>query len=221
MLENRKRLTIALILNLLILMFELYAFSMNFFVGNDRFDFFELQFYTHLSNIFMLFSSLMSSLEITKEFCGAVERVHRGVRRISYISTCCLTLTFVIVVSVLAPMEGRDGAKFLLFGSTNIFEHIICPILAFVTLVFFGDFGDLRSIDAFYAVIPTLLYAVVMIVLNVIGVVDGPYPFLRVREQHLVDSVLWFILLGAVVFGIAELLLFLTRTFNVSRKYFK
>ena len=221
MLENRKRLTIALVLNLLISLFELYAVFMNFIVGKTHFDFVQLQFYTHLSNIFILISSLAATMEITKELCGAVKRTHMAVRILNYMAVCSLTLTLLVVVCVLAPMEGKEGAKFLLFGRTNIFEHIICPVLAFVTFVFFGDFCDIGSRGAVIAVVPTLVYAVVMALLNALGVVDGPYPFLRVQEQGILPSVGWFMIIIGAALGIAELLLWLTRRYNVSRKILK
>ncbi len=221
MLDNRKRLSIALVLNLLTAVFELYAVFMNFIVGKTHFDFSLLQFYTHLSNILMLVSSLAATMEITKELCGAVRRTHRGVRMLNYMAVCSLILTFLVVVLVLAPMEGKERAKFLIFGKTNIFEHIICPLTAFVTFVFFGDFCDISNRCALTAVIPTLIYAVVMAVLNILGVVDGPYPFLRVREQGILLSAFWFMIIIGAAFVIAELLLWLTRRYNVSREFLK
>lgn len=57
-----------------------------------------------------------------------------------------------------------------------------------------------------YAVIPTLIYGILLIICNITNVVYGPYPFLHVHEQSVMASILWFagILLGT--YGVAYLL---------------
>ena len=54
--------------------------------------------------------------------------------------------------------------------------------------------------------IPTLIYAIVLIILNIKGIVDGPYAFLRFNFQPLYQSVLWFILIVGITYPIGLVL---------------
>jgi hypothetical protein len=46
----------------------------------------------------------------------------------------------------------------------------------------------------------------VMVPLNYFRVVEGPYPFLKVHNQPWYMSILWFLAISLVAFGIAVLL---------------
>ena len=46
--------------------------------------------------------------------------------------------------------------------------------------------------DAAIAVIPTLIYAIIALILNLARRMDGPYPFLRVYRQPVSASAFWF-----------------------------
>lgn len=70
---------------------------------------------------------------------------------------------------------------------------------------------SLTFLVVLFVLIPTACYAVIMIVLNILHMVDGPYPYLRVYNQPVYMSVLWcFIILGGA-YAIARILLFLNR----------
>ncbi len=60
--------------------------------------------------------------------------------------------------------------------------------------------------DSLLALIPTGLYALVMVPLNVFRVYDGPYPFLRVHNQPWYMSILWMAAIFLVAFGAAAAL---------------
>jgi len=44
------------------------------------------------------------------------------------------------------------------------------------------------------------------IILNVLKIVEGPYPFLRVYEQPILHSIIWTILILAITYAIALIL---------------
>ena len=58
--------------------------------------------------------------------------------------------------------------------------------------------------DVVKALIPTLVYALIAITLNLCRVIEGPYPFLMVYAQPWYASVLWCI----IILGIAGFLAF-------------
>ena len=54
--------------------------------------------------------------------------------------------------------------------------------------------------------LPTLIYALILMALNLMRVVEGPYPFLRVYEQPVYMSIIWVIVILGSAYGIAFLL---------------
>ena len=67
------------------------------------------------------------------------------------------------------------------------------------------------------AMVPTLLYGVVAIILNVLRVWHGPYPFLYVYEQPVWLTAVWVV----VILGAAFLIALLLRVVNcrLNREY--
>ncbi len=53
----------------------------------------------------------------------------------------------------------------------------------------------------------TLVYGIIMMVLNYLGKYDGPYPFFRVRRQSRLATVLWTCVLFAAILGISFLIM--------------
>ena len=90
----------------------------------------------------------------------------------------------------------------LLFHNNLIFHHLLCPIVAFISFIYFDEVGKIEKKDTRLSIIWTLGYAALMIVLNIVGVVDGPYPFLRVMSQPVLVSAFWFV----AIVGMAYLL---------------
>lgn len=158
-------------------------------------------FFTNDSNLLAGVSALCLLAALLKNSGAAPPR---WITRLRYTATLCLTLTFCVVVLVLAPMMG-GYYEMVIAGEFKCY-HLICPVLSFISFVFFEQGGQsLERKDRLIALIPVVLYACVLVVLNAAGVVDGPYPFLRVRSQPLWQSALWGILLfgGYDLFGAA------------------
>ena len=49
----------------------------------------------------------------------------------------------------------------------------------------------------------TIIYAIVLITLNILDIISGPYPFLKVKEQSIPMTIMWggLILLGSYLVG--------------------
>ena len=153
-------------------------------------------FYTQLSNYFLLAATLPHLYFLPKK-----EPVPKAVNRLKYIATCTTTVTFTVAVAVLLPMYKRPYITFL--NGANLFQHTLCPILGFATLPFMDP---VEKRDSRLALIPTGLYALVMVPLNYFRVLEGPYPFLKVHNQPWYMSILWLFAIILVAFGIAVLL---------------
>ena len=125
-----------------------------------------------------------------------------------YMAAAVLSVTFIVVLAVLSPMrgDGINGWLYMLFNKDFTFLHTLCPILTILSFVLFEKEPHLNTKSAFTATIPTLIYAILLIILNIVGAVDGPYPFLRVMNQPLYMSFVWFIVIVGGAFFLALLL---------------
>lgn len=159
-------------------------------------------FYTQDSNYFAMAVSLL--------FCVYAKRELRGKGKfpdwiyvMRYAAVCCLMVTFFVVLFVLMPMMEENPLAMLYEGSM-LYQHTICPVLAFFSFFVFEKEGRLPGKAVPKALIPTLAYALVMVTLNICRVTEGPYFFLMVYAQPWYMSVLWCFMIG----GIAALLAF-------------
>ena len=127
-----------------------------------------------------------------------------------YAASCCLALTFTVVVLVLAPCYGAAGYKAMLLSGSMLFHHLLCPAAALLSFILFDAGPRLPRSAVRIALLPTVIYAVVLVSLNAAGLVEGPYPFLRVRAQPWWASILWV----CAILGGAYLLALLVRALN-------
>lgn len=191
----------ALIFNAAVVLLEIVAVCLNLREGGVT----VFRYYTVLSNVF---AGLVSAVFV----CFFLTR--RGqtplfVARLRYYATCCLTITFLVVVFILAPMlEGYTLWRLLTQGSM-LYQHLLCPVLAIVSFTVFERDGRLTKRDILRSLCPTALYALVTVPLNIARVLYGPYPFLLVYEQPVWASVLWVFAIFGLAAGIAAGLYFL------------
>lgn len=171
------------LLNLLVLALE--ARSLTISITSRKWKI--LIFYTQLSNLVTALSALLYL------FFPAAPTI----TTLRYLSTCMLVMTFLVTTCVLIPMGG--DAKKLLWSGNGIYHHVLCPVVSTVSYIIFEQHSGVIWLP----VAVTLLYGVVMLYLNWIRKVDGPYPFFRVHQQSVVTTVLWMVVLIAVMAGIS------------------
>ena len=191
-----KKKEVSLVLNMLLIIFECIAFIISYLEYNAI----NFEYYTEDSNFIALIASILFVL-----FLGKNRKVPRIVMLFKYISNICLTLTFFVVLFVLIPMYNYDFSL-LLFKGPLFYHHLLCPIISLVSFFMYDNIGKITVKDSVIGMGFTLLYGLVLIPLNILEVVKGPYPFLMVREQALIISVLWSLILLSLVFLIAYVL---------------
>ena len=169
----------AIVLNIILIIMEIISivrrpggFSPKLFV-----------YYTIISNVLAAVSATLFLL--TK---GSVFSVY-----LRYLSVCMLIMTVFVTLCILSPMTG-EFRKLMLSGS-GLFNHTLCPLVCAVSYVFFEPHVSAWPLPA----LVTLAYGSVMMALNAKGVIDGPYPFFRVKKQSALASVLWMAALFAVI----------------------
>lgn len=160
------------------------------------------RYYTEDSNLLALIAcGLLAAGTIAALIKGG--EVAHWMRILKYVAVCCLTLTFLVVVAILAPMEGLRGYRMFLLEGRSLYEHLLCPVAAFLSLVLFERPLPRVKGTLLWAALPSGLYAVVIIILNLTRVLVGPYPFLRIYQQPVAMSVLWSVLILGGALAIA------------------
>ena len=123
-----------------------------------------------------------------------------------YFSTCCVTVTFLVVITILVPLDGWHTLPNRLFMGTDLWLHTVGPLLNIFSFIFFEREVSLEKNAPVFALIPTLIYAVIAIILNLVKVIDGPYAFLKVYDQGFLKSIMWLVVIGSLAYLIAFLL---------------
>ena len=199
-------------MNFLIVYFETIAVPMSWAMGGTIM----FTMYTELSNIFNGAVCLLVGLwQMSCIFTG--RELPLWLKRLKFMATSCLLLTFLTVVFVLAPMNGEGGLYMLLCTSSMLYHHLLNPMAALLSYLLLEREPHLPRSDVRWALLPTLAYAAVILPLNILrvgqvwwalvptilyglydlhgnitGTIDGPYPFMRVYDQTIQETLMWF-----------------------------
>lgn len=184
---DRVRRVLSIILNLIVVRVEPIAIRMSWEAVGEQ----TLTFYTENSNLFSAAVCLLVAVcQVWALFTG--RELPRWVKRLKFLAACCLTMTFLTVVFVLAPYyPDQGGVFFLLTESSMLYHHLINPLCVFISFVFLEREPRLSARNIPLALIPTMVYGVIALWANVQRLWVGPYPFLMVYEQTVEQSVLW------------------------------
>ena len=174
-------------MNFLIVYFETIAVPMSWAMGGTIM----FTMYTELSNIFNGAVCLLVGLwQLGCIFTG--RELPLWLKRLKFISTSCLAMTFLTVVIILAPMyEDGNGWYIMLCTSSMLYHHLLNPLAAIFSFVLLERSPRLPHSTVKWALLPTVLYGGIILWLNIQRVVDGPYPFMKVYDQSVQASVLW------------------------------
>lgn len=202
--HKNSKLYCAFIINILIIIMELFAFL----VCYKESGFACFKYYTQDSNLFLMFTSLLYVISLL--ICD--KKIPHFVSLLKYAATTSVVITFLTVVTILAPVMG--GYKAMLLDGTMLIHHLICPIFGFVTFVFFEKHNLNGLKDALISMIFTCLYGIIAVTLNILKIMDGPYPFLKVYNQTILMSIFWLILMMGSSYLITVLIGNLNHAYN-------
>lgn len=175
----------ARILNLIILILELRTIikdSKWFKVNN-------YVYYTQISNTITAFTALLMVIFGQKPF----------VEVLRLMSTSMLTMTFFVTCFILIPVT-KQLTNLLLSGS-GLFFHLLCPLLSFVSYLFFENKAPMVWI--LLPVVFTLIYGLLMVYLNAKGKITGPYPFFMIKRFGKRLVAIWMVVLMLVTTAIS------------------
>ena len=169
---SRLQKALSILANLAVVWMELKAIPLSWSGVHEQM----FLFYTELSNLFAMGVCLAVALCQLRALLAGGE-MPAWARTLKYTVTCCLMLTFLTVVFVLAPMYGPDA------------------VTAFLSFVLLERAPALPRRAIGCAMAPTLIYGGVMLAANVARVYKGPYPFFYVYEQPLWVSGMWVVVI--------------------------
>ncbi|MBQ6289224.1 MAG: hypothetical protein IJK71_08265 [Clostridia bacterium] len=111
---------------------------------------FALRFFTTLSNLLCAAACLLTALAIN---AGGIPE---WIWMLKYIGTAAVTVTMLTVLFFLAPTFGKGALKVLLSG-TDLFMHLITPLLALVSFCVFEKRG-MSFGKSLWGMLPVVLY---------------------------------------------------------------
>lgn len=123
-----------------------------------------------------------------------------------YVSTTCLVLTLVGTFYV-ATTTGENYLDSFIKGS-HLFNNLLCPIVSFVSFTLFeGDRRLNKKKTIWYALIPTVIYGIIMLVCNLTNTFTGPYPFMMINDNPVYVTVIVFVVTLVLNYIIGRFLL--------------
>ena len=187
---------IAIILNSALIITETYAL---FLVIKEN-GLMCFKFYTDLSNFLALFSSVVYVINsITSN------KISNFTKYLKLFAVTNLSVTFFVVIFILAPVSGTMAIWFMLFFDSMFFHHLFCPVLSIVSFLFFETDISLLKSDIFVSIIPTLIYAGIILALNLAKIIVGPYKFFLVFEQPYFITILYFIIILLLILTLSSI----------------
>ena len=175
-----KKIKISYVLNIIIVIFTIISMIMMFtgfkfmygaepILETTKLGMFK--FFTVDSNLLMGISSLLFLIEEKKLFNKKIKCISIKYYILKFISTVAVSLTFFVVFTYLGQIS-KDGIMSLLQNS-NLFFHLIIPVLSIITFVFFEYHKNFKFKYTIYALIPTLAYAVFYLANVIIHLENG------------------------------------------------
>ncbi|HPF88943.1 MAG TPA: hypothetical protein PK537_12920 [Candidatus Limiplasma sp.] len=200
---DKKRQIASLIVNLAIVVLEIIGTRLSILThGWSMF-----QYYTIDSNLLTLAACAVCAAYTAINLKNGTVALPRWVKTLKYLAVCCLAVTFVVVVCVLSPTSGKGGYRMMLLFGSMLYHHLLCPVLAMLSFLFLELDPPLPKRHALIALIPTLIYAVIILLFNITKAIVGPYPFLHVYEQSVAMSVIWCVIILGGAYLLAWLIL--------------
>lgn len=131
------------------------------------------KFFTELSNLCMGICALIYANYLCNHINNKGD-IPKTIRVLKLICTTGVVITFLTVFIYLIPVSG-DNWLFLVSGSQFIF-HILNPILAFITFIFFED-NKVECKYVLYNIFPITLYGIFYLSVALTHRVNGVIPY--------------------------------------------
>ena len=163
---DKKRLKISLILNFIIVLFVAFAtFAMftgfKFMSGGDLLESTKIgvfRFFTVDSNLVMGIIAMIFIIKEIEFLRGKIDYIPSVLYVLKLIGTVGVLLTFVVTFGYLSLIV--KGGALALIQNSNLFFHLLVPVLSVVTFILFEKTNKLKFKYTFLGTSSTLIYAI-------------------------------------------------------------
>lgn len=165
------------------------------------------RFYTECSNALAALAALACLICAVVSQNSGNKKAYQLACKLKFFACCTQLMTFVVVTLVLAPMicaAGGDGYYEMFVTGNKPITHFFGPVLTLASYLAFESHPLPTKRDSRYALAFTFAYAVVAYTCNYLHVFVGPYPFLQVWDMPLWQTLMWFVILLFVAWGLAQ-----------------
>lgn len=163
-----------------------------------------LKYYTNSSNVLaMIVCALCALCEIVCIAKGCA--LPDWVQIVRYVSACCLMVTLIVACCILVPMTPGESLYGFMIRGNYLYVHTLCPLVMLAACMVHGG-ATLTTRHALIAIIPTVIYGVITLIMNAKRVYAGPYFFFEIRRQSWQTTVMWMTIIVAGNFAVAWLL---------------
>ncbi len=164
--ENKNKVKLALIFNVIIVLMTVFA-SVAMFCGFKFMSGYDLvldsnklgmfRFFTVQSNLFMGIVSLIFAIKEYK-YLKDDKEISISSYVLKMVATVSVALTFIVVFTYLGPVV-KGGLAALLMNS-NLFFHLFIPVLSIITFIFLENDRKINFKYTIYCVLPIFLYEI-------------------------------------------------------------
>lgn len=163
-----------------------------------------LRFYTQSSNVLAMIVCAICALTGTACLIFGWPSP-RWAQVIRYVATCCLMVTFIVAACILVPLDPGQSFKGFMLRGNLLYLHTVCPLLMLAGYMISGG-EPLTVKHAAIAVIPTVIYGVITIVMLLKRVYTAPYFFFQIHRQPWYETVKWMAIIVGGDFAVSWLL---------------
>lgn len=221
--NNKLNIKISLIFNIIIAIFTIIA-SIFMFTGFRFMDEEALlestklgmfKFFTVDSNIFMGIISIIFAVKEISLLRGKITYIPKTYYVLKLMATSAVALTFLVVFCYLGFIV--EGGVVRLLKNTNLFFHLIIPVLSIFTFILFEKNKTLKIKDSLFGAIPAILYSIFYTINALTHIENGVVP-IQYDFYAFVQGGLWQIAIVIPLMYILAYVISLTLwTFNRKR----
>ena len=136
------------------------------------------RFFTVLSNFFVAIVAVMVIVRDIKNLVHDSYDYPTWLITLKHVATTAVTITFLTVLLFLAPSFAIAGkGYFTLLLGTHCYMHVLNPVLAILSYVFFESCHNINLKQSLYGLLPVAIYAVIYTTMVVfVGEANGGWP---------------------------------------------
>lgn len=200
--KHNVRQLFALILNAILLLLEILGFYLIICDHNKLL----IKYYTQSSNLLTLITSFLFVISYFVNLSNEHNKIPNWVKKLRYVSTCSLALTLFMVLLYSLSLSNGTFTNAMLHNS-SLYHHTLCPIISIISFILFEEYNKQGIKDIVTALSFTFIYGFIILIVNILKILKGPYTFLLIYNQPIYSTILYVvsILLCAII--IAKLLI--------------